>query len=130
MLKDLQDLPRNEDWDRSARAADSRLHYMIADGSGNPRLAHEIKRYLSLFRSMRNIAHVRDSWNNYQRSDDVPDHLRIVEALVRNNPDKAAAAMDQHIRTITKVLLETVFVRPDPKGPGNELVMIDGRTRR
>jgi DNA-binding GntR family transcriptional regulator len=129
-LKKLLKMPRNTDWDRSARAADSRLHFLIADSSGNPRLAYEIKRYLSLFRSMRNISHVRDSWNNYQRSNDVPDHLRIVEALVKNNPEKAAAAMDSHIRSITKVLIEIVFAHPDGKMRPVELAMVDGRTRR
>ena len=129
-LKDLQAMPRNEEWDRLARAADSRLHFLIADSCGNPRLAHEIKRYLSLFRSIRNISHVRDSLTNYQRSNDVPDHLRIVEALVKKNADRAAAAMDQHIRSITKVLIDTVFTLPQGAAPPEELLMIDGRTRR
>jgi DNA-binding GntR family transcriptional regulator len=127
-LKKLQKMPRNADWDRSARTADSRLHFLIADGSGNPRLAYEIKRYLSLFRSMRNISHVRDSWTNYQRSNDVPDHLRIAEALVKGNRERAAMAMDWHIRNITKVLTEIVF-QPDAKALPAES-MIDGRTRR
>ena len=128
-LKKLQKMQRSNEWDRSARAADSRLHLLIADACGNPRLAYEIKRYLSLFRSMRNISHVRDSWNNYQRSNDVPDHLKIVEALVKGNSEAASAAMDSHIRTITKVLVEIVFARPEAKTP-TDPIMIDRRTRR
>jgi DNA-binding GntR family transcriptional regulator len=105
----LRKMPRDDAWDRGARVADSRLHLLIAESCGNPRLAREIKRYLSLFRSVRNISHVRDSWNHYQRSNDVPDHLRLVEALAGGDPDRAAAAMDRHIRSITKVLREIVF---------------------
>jgi DNA-binding GntR family transcriptional regulator len=129
-LKKFEKMPRNAEWDRSARAADSRLHFLIADSSGNPRLAYEIKRYLSLFRSMRNISHVRDAWTNYQRSNDVPDHLRIADALVKGDPDKAAAAMDKHIRRITDVLIEIVFSAPEAKKPSAGIAMIDGRTRR
>ena len=77
---------------------------------------------------MRNISHVRDSWTNYQRSNDVPDHLRIAEALVKGNRERAAMAMDWHIRNITKVLTEIVF-QPDAKALPAES-MIDGRTRR
>jgi DNA-binding GntR family transcriptional regulator len=129
-LKKLQKMDRNDEWDRAARQADSQLHFLIADSSGNPRLAYEIKRYLSLFHAMRNISHVRDSWNNYRRSNDVPDHLRIVEALIKRDPELAARAMDQHIRSITKVLIEIVFSN-DPNGNGHKSVaMIDGRTIR
>jgi DNA-binding GntR family transcriptional regulator len=105
----LRKMPQDDAWDRGARVADSRLHQLIADSCGNPRLAQEIKRYLSLFRSVRNISHVRDSWNHYRRSNDVPDHLRLVEALASGDPERAAAAMDRHIRSITKVLTEIVF---------------------
>lgn len=105
----LRKMPRDDAWDRSARLADSRLHLLIAESCGNPRLAHEIKRYLSLFRSVRNISHVRDSWNNYRRSNDVPDHLRLVETLLSGESERAARAMDRHIRSITKVLIEIVF---------------------
>lgn len=108
-LDQLKRMPRSDAWDRDARAADSRLHLLIAESCGNPRLATEIRRYLSLFRSVRNISHVRDSWAHYRRSNDVPDHLRIVEALVRSDPDRAAKAIDAHIRSITEVLVEVVF---------------------
>ena len=97
-LKRLRKGPQNDQWDRDSRAADSRLHMLIADNSGNPRLAQEIKRYLSLFRSVRNISHLRDSWEHYRRSNDVPQHLQIVEALIHRDPARAASAVDRHIR--------------------------------
>jgi len=116
-LKRLRKARPNDEWDRDARAADSRLHLLIAESCGNPRLAQEIRRYLSLFRSVRNISHVRDSWNQYRRSNDVPEHLQIVEALVANDPERAAAAIDRHIRSITNVLSEVVFSDPRTHQP-------------
>lgn len=108
-LRQLKKTEKNQEWDRSSRAADSRLHLLIAESCGNPRLAQEIRRYLSLFRSVRNISRVRDSWNNYRRSNDVPDHLKIVQALCQDSPERAAGAMDRHIRSITEVLIDIVF---------------------
>jgi DNA-binding GntR family transcriptional regulator len=125
-FKKLGKSKRNEQWDRDARAADSRLHLLIAQSCGNPRLAQEIRRYLSLFRSVRNISHVRDSWDDYRRSNDVPEHLQIVEALIRNDPRRAARSMDRHIRSITRTLVEIVFAEDLEEIPG----MVDRRRRR
>jgi DNA-binding GntR family transcriptional regulator len=125
-LKRLRKGPQNDQWDRDSRAADSRLHMLIADNSGNPRLAQEIKRYLSLFRSVRNISHLRDSWDDYRRSNDVPQHLQIVEALIQRDPTRAANAIDRHIRAITDVLTEVVFSDPPQSA---QRAMTDRRTR-
>jgi DNA-binding GntR family transcriptional regulator len=116
-------MPQNDAWDRAARSLDSRLHRTVADECGNPRLASEIKRYLSLFRSVRNISHLRDSLENYRRSNDVPEHLEIVEALLAGKSERAADAMDRHVLSVTKVLKDVVFPEPATK------VMIDRRTR-
>jgi DNA-binding GntR family transcriptional regulator len=130
-LRDLRDqfnrlrkMPQNDAWDRTARSLDSRLHRLIADSTANPRLGYEIKRYLSLFRSMRNISHLRDSMENYRRSNDVPEHLQIVEALIAGNRQRAADAMDRHIRSITSVLTDLVFPQSAAKA------MTDRRSRR
>jgi len=125
-LKRLRKGPQNDQWDRDSRAADSRLHMLIAESSGNPRLAQEIKRYLSLFRSVRNISHLRDSWEHYRRSNDVPQHLQILEALIHRDPARAASAVDRHIRAITDVLTEVVFSDP-PNSAAS--AMTDRRTR-
>jgi DNA-binding GntR family transcriptional regulator len=129
-LKQLRKMPQNDEWDRGSRAADSRLHLIIADHCGNPRLAQEIRRYLSLFRSVRNISHVRDSWNNYAHSNDVPDHLKIVEALLSNKAERAVRAIDSHIRSITEVLIAVVFTDPPPAAPTASQPMQDRRTQR
>src|SRR5438874_1064035 len=79
---DLQARPAGEARDRRARAADTCLHGLITDRCGNPRLAAEIRRYLTLFRALRNVSHLHDSWTDYRRSNDVPEHIEIVNALV------------------------------------------------
>jgi len=108
-LRQLQSLPFDEHRDHLARKADNHLHGMIADHCGNPRLVGEIRRYLALFRALRNVSHLRDSWNDYRRSDDVPEHLLIVRALIAGKAGAAAEAMDRHIRAVEMALSEVMF---------------------
>src|SRR5207253_1194767 len=63
-MERLQGLPRDEQWDRDARAADTRLHGLTADACGSTRLRAEINRYLTLFRALRDVCHERDAWTN------------------------------------------------------------------
>lgn len=93
----------------AARNADSRLHETIAGACGNNRLAGEIRRYLWIFRALRNVSHLRDSWNEYRRSDDVPEHQELVKALMEGKPKGAAEAMDFHIRSVEKTLADVMF---------------------
>jgi DNA-binding GntR family transcriptional regulator len=108
-LRRLEVLPRDRRWDRDARAADTRLHVLIADSSGNLRLAVEISRYLVLFRALRDVCHLRDAGTNYSRADDVPEHLAIIRPLLESDAEGAARAMDRHIRSAAVTLEEVVF---------------------
>jgi DNA-binding GntR family transcriptional regulator len=108
-LRRLEVLPRDQTWDRDARAADTRLHGLIAESSGSVRLAAEIGRYLILFRGLRDLCHLRDAWTNYSRADDVPQHLAIVRSLLESDAKGAARAMDRHIRSASSTLEEVVF---------------------
>ena len=105
----LQDTPVDHRWDRDARAADTRLHGLIAGSCGSTRLASEIDRYLLLFRSLRDVSHLRDAWTNYSRSNDVPEHMMILQALGAGRAGEAARALDRHIRSAAKTLEEVLF---------------------
>lgn len=118
-LTRLADIPHSQQWDRDARAADTRLHGLIADACGSARLKAEISRYLTLIRTLRDVSHARDAWTNYSRSNDVPEHLAIVRALAAGDADGAAQAMDRHIRSAARTLEEVVFTAPvGHAGPG------------
>ena len=108
-LRRLEVLPRDQMWDRDARAADTRLHGLIAESSGNLRLAVEIGRYLVLFQALRDVCHIRDAGTNYSRADDVPEHLAIIRPLLESDAEGAARAMDRHIRSAAVTLQEVVF---------------------
>jgi DNA-binding GntR family transcriptional regulator len=108
-LRRLEALPRGQTWDRDARAADTRLHGLIAESCGNLRLAVEIGRYLVLFRALRDVCHLRDAGTNYARADDVPEHLAIIRPLLEADANGAARAMDRHIRSASVTLEEVVF---------------------
>jgi DNA-binding GntR family transcriptional regulator len=112
----LQDLPRDVQWDRDARSADTRLHGLIADSCGSTRLREEVNRYLTLFRTLRDVSHERDAGTNYSHSNDVPEHLEILHALIAQDPEAAAEAMDRHIRSAARNLEQVVFATPLP-GP-------------
>jgi DNA-binding GntR family transcriptional regulator len=119
----LAALPHDQAWDQRARDVDTRLHGLIAASCGSRRLAAEIDRYLTLFRSLRDVSHQRDAWTSYSRSNDVPEHLAIVVALRASDAEEAARAMDRHIRSAARTLEEVIFSSPDasaagPAGPG------------
>jgi DNA-binding GntR family transcriptional regulator len=118
--------PRDETWDQSARDIDTRLHGLIAENCGSRRLGAEVGRYLTLFRALRDVSHQRDAWTNYSRSNDVPEHLAIVEALAASDAEGAAQAMDRHIRSAAMALEEIIFSSPDAPGPDREGAGVDG----
>lgn len=112
----LEGLPPTPSWDRAIRAADTRLHGLFAESCGSARLTEEIERYLTLFRTLRDVSHQRDAWTHYSRTNDVPAHLAIVRPMRRGKADEAAEAMDRHIRSATDVLVEVVFAGRDTPG--------------
>jgi DNA-binding GntR family transcriptional regulator len=82
---------------------------LVADRCGNTRLTADVKRYHTLFRALRDVSHQRDARYHYTRSDDVPEHLAIVHALLADDADGAAQAMDRHVRSAAKTLEAVVF---------------------
>ena len=95
--------------DRRAIAADTALHELIARSCGSQRLTAEVERYLLLFRALRNISHLRDSWDNYRHTNDVPEHLRIVEALMAGDGEAAGQRMDEHVRSVERSMATILF---------------------
>lgn len=111
----LEVLPHDEAWDQRARAADTKLHGLVAACCGSRRLAAEIDRYLALFRALRDVSHQRDAWTNFSRSNDVPEHRALVAALLASDAEGAARAMDRHIRSAAMKLEEVVCSGSDAR---------------
>ena len=84
-----------------ARAIDTRLHDLIAESCGNAFLAHEIGRLKMLFRAFRDVAWEHDeARNDFRRlAQESGEHLAIVEALRKGDPQSARRAMSRHIRS-------------------------------
>jgi len=110
----LEGLSPTPSWDRAIRAADTRLHGLFAESCGSARLNEEIQRYLTLFRTLRDVSHQRDAWTHYSRTNDVPAHLAIVRPMRLGEARAAAEAMDRHIQSATEVLAEVVFAGRSP----------------
>jgi DNA-binding GntR family transcriptional regulator len=113
-LSSLAGRAHDHAWDREIRELDTRLHGVIAESCGMGRLTEEIERYLGLFRTLRDFSHGRDAWTNYSRSNDIPEHCAIVQALRAGDPDASAAAMDRHIRSAARKLIEVMFGKSEP----------------
>jgi DNA-binding GntR family transcriptional regulator len=110
---ELDKLPINAERNHRAQIADTRFHTTIAQACDNPRLTTEVQKYLILSRALRNVSYLRDAWSEYRRVNDVPEHLKIVNALASGNADRAAKAMEMHLRSIEKSTAELLFA-PDP----------------
>ncbi len=116
-LERVQVMPLDGERARAGREVDTRLHRLIRSSCGNVRLAFEISRYLTLFRTLRDVSHERDVWTS---TSDMPEqHLAIARALHRSDAEGAALAMDRHLRCVTEILTEILFgdsVPPEPPG--------------
>jgi len=109
-----------------SRAADSRLHDLIANSCGNRFLANELNRLKTLFRAFRDVSYTaHQAQNDFRRlADEAREHLAIVEALRAGDRQEAARAMSRHLRGgVTywaRVLPESVEVSA-PKRQGARL---------
>lgn len=108
-LLGLRDLPRGDERDATARLLDNRLHFLIASSCGSRRLGSEIERYLTLFRTLRDVSHSRDAATNYSRSDDIGEHLAILDRLLDRDAAGAADSMDEHICSSTRTIENVLF---------------------
>lgn len=119
-LARLGSRPTDRRRDRERRALDSRLHSLVAGSCGSARLTAEVNRYLTLFRTLRDVSHQRDAATNYSRTDDVPEHLAILDRLRDGDAEGSAREMERHIVSST-AKIETVMFTPEaspaPNGP-------------
>ena len=53
---------------------------------------------------LRDVCHLRDAGTNYARADDIPEHLAIIRPLLEGGAERAARAMDRHIRSASVTL--------------------------
>jgi DNA-binding GntR family transcriptional regulator len=121
--------PHTPDFIQQARAVDSRLHDLIAEGSGNAFLAKELSRLKILFRAFRDVAwEQEEARNDYHRvPQEAREHLAIVEALLAGNDRAAARAMARHIHSGSKYWSRAVPVSVN--GTPNGEPQVRRRTR-
>lgn len=103
-----------------ARAADDRLHDLIAASAGNAFLAHEIGRLKTLFRAFRDVSWQKEEKRHEFRrlAEEAREHLAITEALLSNDRRAAVRAMSRHILSGCRYWCRTVPEHPQPSGEG------------
>lgn len=84
---------------------DRELHSLVARASGNRRLEAEISRYGDLVQAIREIVGEKTSGIHTTSAD---EHLAIIEGLASRDPDKAASAMEVHLRQASDSAVEMV----------------------
>ncbi len=97
-----------EDWSQREMDSDRQLHDLVATRCGNVRLTQEVQRYSTLMQAIREV--VGDRRQAQERA--VGEHLNVVDALLDEDPDRAAQAMAIHIENTAEVVTNTLF----PKG--------------
>ncbi|HEV2320454.1 MAG TPA: GntR family transcriptional regulator [Verrucomicrobiae bacterium] len=95
----------SSDWSSLVVASDDNFHSSIARACGNQRLKEEIFRYRSLLTSIRRA--VAD--HHYPFDLALPEHLAVIEALLKHEPDEAARAMNHHILSSAKICSDLLF---------------------
>ncbi|HEV2455759.1 MAG TPA: GntR family transcriptional regulator [Verrucomicrobiae bacterium] len=93
------------DWSAQVVSSDDNFHSSIASSCGNQRLKEEIFRYRSLLTSIRRA--VAD--HHYPFDLALPEHLAVIDALLKHKPDEAAKAMNRHILSSAKVCSDLLF---------------------
>jgi len=91
-------------WSQRAWKADRRLHDLIAARCPNRRLAREIARYETF------VQIVRETVGNRHRFQDtaIKEHKVVLTALLRQDAEKAAAAMRTHIHNAGKIAVDAI----------------------
>ena len=92
-------------WIRAVMAADARFHATIAVACDSPRLAREIDRYALLIQT------ISEAIGNQHRSkeDGIREHIEILEALLAEDAEGAAAAMARHIEATASRAMGVMF---------------------
>lgn len=96
---------RGDDWSQREMITDRQLHDLIASHCGNARLTREIQRYGTLMQAIRDV--VGDRRQAQERA--ALEHLEIVNALLDEDPTRAAECMAQHIENTAQVVEATLF---------------------
>jgi DNA-binding GntR family transcriptional regulator len=92
-------------WSSDVIATDDGLHSLIADSCGNQRLKEEIFRYRTLLMSIRRA--VAD--HHYPFIVALPEHLAIIEALLRRDSQQAVEEMKRHISSSSQICSQVLF---------------------
>ena len=104
------------------RAADSRLHDLVAHACGSRRLAEAIGQHKLLFRAFRDVGYSRfEERNDFTRmAEENEEHLAIALALSEGDGKAAAKAMSKHIDAAVKhwgqLIVDALAATPRTRG--------------
>ncbi len=104
-LQNLSTAAYDEKWSQEETDCDMRLHGLISSECGSRRLAKEIHRYDTLVQTIREIIGA----NSQAQKRALHEHLDIIDKMLANDPEEAAAAMIEHIGSAAKEAEAAMF---------------------
>lgn len=94
-------------WLKAVMASDARLHATIAAACDSPWLAREIDRYAILLQTISEAI----GNQHHSKEDGIREHIEIIEALLVEDPDRAAHAMTRHIEATANRAMGVMFAK-------------------
>lgn len=101
----LESSEQTAGWSDRVILLDRCLHELIARHCDNRRLTEEISRYHTLVQCIRDVV----ANQSYAQMQALPEHMEIIEALLKHAPERAAAAMAAHIQSSARVVEQALF---------------------
>ena len=91
-------------WTDAAIVVDRQMHDLIDESCGNDRLMDEVRRYDVLIQAIREVAENKQE----VQTQAIFEHQAIIDGLLKNEPEVAAAQMARHISN-TASMIETIM---------------------
>ena len=104
-ISKLVESGRGNQWSQQEVTTDRQLHELISTACGNRRLSKEIKKLDVLFQTIRDVI----GSNRKAQLKAVSEHLEILDALLNNDAEAAAKAMERHVDSAADIAVESMF---------------------
>lgn len=102
----LQEMVAENDRDSNIELADQKFHLLIAKGTHNDAIVSVCEHLWGLRNSSQVSVRILEKARNTGSKTRISEHQEILDALKTRNPDKARAAMQEHLNRVVKQLLD------------------------
>lgn len=102
----LQEMVAENDRDSKTELADQKFHLLIAKGTHNDAIVSVCEHLWGLRNSSQVSVRILEKVRNTGSKPRISEHQEILDALKTRDPEKARAAMQEHLNRVVKQLLD------------------------